>query len=104
MKEVNEMIGEINRQGNWLTRDNWHQRDTSYYFKKLVIEGNFEVYSTSQDAPYFGVYVDFDNYVIITFAEGDEHTVYCLNQEQFHKELHAMDKFYKEELDYVWAH
>jgi len=87
-------IGTLNRQGNWILRSFWMMREMVYYYRNL--NNNWREYKTDQDANYFGILINHKTWQILTFAEGDETLVECLNQRQFLRELHAMDKFYLE--------
>jgi hypothetical protein len=51
-------------------------------------------YDTDQDAPYFGVWVNPDRYLVVTYAEGDLSIVDCHNKEGLRAELASMAEFY----------
>ena len=89
------MIGRLNERGNWVTYDNYFMRERYHYDLKLGC--CFRQYDTYQDAPYFGVWVNHNDMCIVTFAEGDETIVYCLNRRSFNKELEDMHEFYEKE-------
>jgi len=85
--------GYLNKQGNWTVYTHWMMRERYYY--DLRFEGpKWYPYNTIQDASYFGIWVNRFDRVIVTFAEGDETTVFCQTDHQFFRELFAMDQFY----------
>lgn len=84
---------EINERGNGVDRSFYVFRERDYYDYKLLLEG-WHHYGTTQDAPYFGIWVHVEDRQIITFAEGDETHVTCLTEECFLAELKNMDEFY----------
>lgn len=84
-------MGFLNEQGNWVVYDWWPLRERDYYDAMP----HLDPYSTDQDAPYFGVWIDWDNRVVVSFAEGDETVAYCINDYQFQLELEAVDNFYQ---------
>jgi len=51
-------------------------------------------YDTSQDAWYFGVWVDVETRTILTYAEGDVSRVVCPTVETLRAELASMADFY----------
>ena len=51
-------------------------------------------FDTSQDAPYFGVWVDMEARETLTYAEGDWTLVVCPTAETFRAELDDMHTFY----------
>ena len=51
-------------------------------------------YDTSQDAWYFGIWVDVSGRTILTYAEGDVTVVECPTVESFAAELSHMAEFY----------
>ena len=56
----------------------------------------WEQYDTSQDAWYFGVWVNKELLQIQTYAEGDHTLVKCPDVEHFNAEISDMNEFYEE--------
>ena len=88
-------MGELNKQGNWVVRENFCMRERYVYDLHCCCGPNWYMYPTIQDASYFGIWFNTKDKVIITFAEGDETTVFCQDDFHFNKELFAMDRFYE---------
>lgn len=63
--------------------------------EKLSVEG-WEQYDTSQDAWYFGVWVNKKTLQIRTYAEGDLTLTKCPDINHFNAEINAMNEFYEE--------
>jgi len=55
---------------------------------------NWVQYDTTQDASYFGVWVEPRKRLIFTFAEGDETLMECHSRRAFVAELARMAQFY----------
>ena len=51
-------------------------------------------YDTDQDASYFGVWVNIDKRLTLTYAEGDWSLVVCADAEHLQAELDDMAQFY----------
>ena len=51
-------------------------------------------YDTDQDAHYFGVWVNIDKLLTLTYAEGDWSLVVCATSETLQAELDDMAEFY----------
>jgi hypothetical protein len=56
--------------------------------------GGWIQYDTKQDAPYFGIWVNVEERLVFTFAEGDTSLVTCPTVESFRAELASMQEFY----------
>lgn len=65
-------------------------------FKECKSEDGWEVYSTDQDASYFGVWVHIEKRMMVTYAEGDLTVVTCPTLESFRAELKDASEFYGE--------
>lgn len=55
---------------------------------------DWKQYDTSQDAWYFGVWVNLRTKQILTYAEGDESLTTCPTLDHFRAELNRMGEFY----------
>jgi len=82
---------ETNKNGCTIERSFNCYRERYYYDNKLQ---GFDQYDTSQDAPYFGVWVNSELLQIVTFAEGDTTKVTAPNKSAFDAELSDMQEFY----------
>lgn len=51
-------------------------------------------YDTNQDAEYFGVWVNVERRLTLTYAEGDVKMVYCPTVESFRAEMEDAARFY----------
>jgi len=54
----------------------------------------WEQYDTSQDAPYFGVWVNKKTFMTLTYAEGDVTLCKCHTAEVFNNEIREMNECY----------
>ncbi len=70
-----------------------------YFFDDRVHRrgAGWQQWDTSQDAPYFGVWVHRDLRQVLTFAEGDITVVECPDDAGFKAELESMERCYGEE-------
>lgn len=61
-------------------------------------ENGWKQFDTDQDAWYFGVWVNIEKRMTVTYAEGDLTVITCANLESFRAELEDMEKaeFYDE--------
>lgn len=66
----------------------------TYDFEICTPKQGWQQYDTSQDAWYFGVWVQAEKRWILTYAEGDLSLVQCLTQDSFKAELASMAEFY----------
>lgn len=84
-----------NERGNTVERRFHRYRDRNAYEQRYcpVSEGWIQ-YSTTQDAPFFGVWVNRASRIIISFAQGDETAITCPTEASYAAELAAMAKFY----------
>lgn len=64
-----------------------------YYFDFGRCKG-WKQFDTSQDAWYFGVWVNMEDRKILTYAEGDITEITCFSEESFLAELKEMSRFY----------
>ncbi len=85
---------EYNRHGSKITRD-FYSRDRYYYDNRLKSEDGWEQYDTSQDAWYFGVWVNLRTRKTFTYCEGDLILVESPTQESFIAELKHMAECYE---------
>ena len=84
---------ELNKNGNRIFRG--HRLNGSrYFFDNLLCPQGWKQYDTQQDASYFGVWVNPNKGMVLTFAEGDISLVYCASRQMFLTELKAMAAFY----------
>jgi len=84
----------INERGNYCY-DSFCDADRyKYDFHLCKHNDGWIQYDTSQDAWYFGVWVNVNRRLIVTYAEGDVSICYCHDEGSLKKELKAMAKFY----------
>ena len=87
-----------NKLGNTITDGQWLSGDGGerYYFDFEVCtpEKGWRQYDTSQDAHYFGVWVNMAERMTFTYAEGDLSLVECPTVESFKAELDNMAECY----------
>jgi hypothetical protein len=83
---------EVNSRGNRVDRA--FRQTSSYYFATLLAAQGFQQYETSQDASWFGVWVNLKVRTVFTFAEGDCITVTCPTKENFIAELEYLASAY----------
>jgi len=84
---------DTNKRGNEVKRG-FRPGDRYYYDAKLSAGKGWIQYDTSQDAPYFGVWVHPGRREIFTYCEGDTTLVSCPTAESFQAELADMAEFY----------
>ena len=86
---------EKNARGNTVERGSDFGGDRYRYdFKVLTPAKGWQQYDTSQDASYFGVWVNRKKRMTFTLCEGDTILVTCPTQASFEAELADMAKFY----------
>ena len=86
---------EKNEWGNIVERPIARGEDRYAYDFEFCKSGDGWVqYDTSQDAWYFGIWVNPEKREIVTYAEGDESIVKCPTEESYHAELKSMAEFY----------
>ncbi len=97
--EIPNGLDEINERGNTVFRDQFvHQKlglicgNASSYDARLP--AGWEPHATWQDAEYFGVWVNRERRMILTYCEGDRTLVVCPTEEQFLQEYNEMREFY----------
>ena len=88
---------EINKRGNEVVRSFIinGERYRWDFDKKFTAQG-WEQYDTSQDAWYFGVWINKKLLQIQSYAEGDLTLVKCPDIEHFNAEIELMNKVYEE--------
>jgi hypothetical protein len=86
----------INKRGNTVIRDHADADRYLYDFKVCTPEKGWQQYDTSQDARYFGVWVNKDKRLTFTYCEGDCVLVKCPTEESYKLELADMAEFYGE--------
>jgi hypothetical protein len=84
-----------NERGNEVT-DNFVGDPGRYLYDSKICPASegWKQYDTSQDAWYFGVWVNVADRKIMTYCEGDESLVECPTVESFRAELENMAEFY----------
>jgi len=83
-----------NERGNRV-RDGFAFNTERYEFDFGACSGEGWIqYDTKQDAHYFGVWVNVEERLVFTFAEGDTSLVTCPTVESFRAELASMQAFY----------
>lgn len=84
----------MNERGN-AVHNYWADCDRYIFdFKLCTTEEGWRQYDTSQDAHYFGVWVNPQERLILTYAEGGISLVNCGDAESFKAELAHMAEFY----------
>lgn len=84
-----------NERGNAVLDLGLHHGERYLYdFEICTPKEGWKQYDTSQDAWYFGVWVQMKERWILTYAEGDLSLVQCPTQESFQAELKSMADFY----------
>jgi hypothetical protein len=91
---------ETNERGNAIYRDfeadrklGIHRGEDRYYYDFEALKG-WRQFDTSQDAWYFGVWVNICERMTFTYAEGDRTLVICPTLESFKAELANAAEFY----------
>lgn len=87
----------INERGNLVIRKHSIYEDRyTYDFKICTPDKGWEQFDTDQDAWYFGVWVNRERLMTVTYAEGDEVVVLCKDAEHYNAELKDACEFYGE--------
>lgn len=86
---------ETNERGNQIERQFFPTERYRWDFDKKFCNDGWEQYDTSQDAWYFGVWVNKKLLQIQTYAEGDLTLVKCPDAEHFNAEIKSMNEFYE---------
>lgn len=84
---------ETNKNGNEVVRSFDGVQSRYFYDDKLLKEG-WKQYDTTQDASYFGVWVNVGDRKVLTYCEGDTTVVTCPTVELFQAELDSLAEFY----------
>jgi hypothetical protein len=84
----------INERGNYIYDNFCHADRYKYDFHLCKRSDGWIQYDTTQDAWYFGVWVNEKKRLVVTYAEGDVSICYCLTTQSFKEELKAMAEFY----------
>ena len=93
----------VNARGN-IIHDFW--KDTERYifdFDLCTVRRRWLQYDTSQDAWYFGMWVNMDLMQTLTYAEGDITLVTCPRPRGFKAELDNAAEFYGEPPPMFWT-
>lgn len=72
----------------------WRSIDR-YYFDRILIPEGFKQFDTSQDAWYFGVWVNPELLCTVTYAEGDITVIVCEDKEHYNAEIRNCIEFYE---------
>lgn len=87
---------EKNARGNRIKRTFLSTERYRWDFNEPFRSDGWEQYDTSQDAWYFGVWVNKKRLKILTYAEGDITMVTCPDAAHFNAEIKNMNEFYEE--------
>tara|TARA_Y100000310_G_scaffold253383_1_gene260236 strand:+ start:1414 stop:1746 length:333 start_codon:yes stop_codon:yes gene_type:complete len=71
----------------------FHMSRSRYHYDGSLGKGWVQ-YDTDQDFSHFGIWVNAEERVIVTFAEGDQDIAVCLTLDIFKAQLAAMADFY----------
>ena len=89
------MTIETNKRGNLIERGFHCMRNRYYYdFGDLKPSNGWKQYDTSQDASYFGIWVNINKRQTFTFCEGDTTLVICPDDKSLQAELDDMARCY----------
>ena len=83
----------VNKRGNTVHTCHIHSGDRYFFDAKLLPEG-FKQFDTDQDAWYFGVWVNPEELMTVTYAEGDLSVVTCPTLEHYKAEIQDAHEFY----------
>ena len=86
----------VNERGNTVLRSFMSTERYRFDFKLCTRGKGWEQYDTSQDAWYFGVWINKKLLQIQTYAEGDITMVTCPDAAHFNAEIKSMNEFYEE--------
>lgn len=70
--------------------------ENRYTFDNALCSAGWEQFDTSQDAWYFGVWVNPQTFMVMTYAEGDLSLVTCDTRQAYNAEIERMCEFYDE--------
>ena len=87
---------EINKRGNRIKRTWLSTERYRWDFNEPFRSDGWEQYDTSQDAWYFGVWVNPRKLVTLSYAEGDWTLVVCPDAEHYNAEIADANEFYGE--------
>ena len=80
--------------GNTVERAFWSGERYAFDFERCTAARGWKQYDTSQDAPYFGVWVNLKQRQVFTYCEGDLSLVTCPDDEHLRAELADMARGY----------
>ena len=90
-----QFTDETNERGNIIERSFESESDRyKYDFELCKAKDGWIQYDTDQDAWYFGIWVNPDKRVILTYAEGDLTRCTCPTEDSYHAELKSMADCY----------
>ena len=69
--------------------------ESRYFFDSLLLDVGFRQFDTSQDASYFGVWINKSTGTMVTYAEGDVTVTYCPSDKAYRAELKDMCAFHR---------
>lgn len=69
-------------------------------FAKDFVKSDWKQFDTSQDAHYFGVWVNPEELKILTYAEGDWNLIVCERIGAYNDEIRFMNEFYSEGFEF----
>ena len=92
---------EENQNGNNIVRAFFSYRfnpshQVSLNFAEGFNKDGWEQFETGQEAPYFGVWINYKELKTLTYAEGDWSLVTCESDTKYIDECYSMRAFYKE--------
>jgi hypothetical protein len=95
-------MNEVNERGNVIERIFLFNADRYRFdLNDCRYDKGWVQFDTTQDAWYFGVWVNKDKRQIITYAEGDVTKVTCPTDESYNKEIEDMIKFYEPGVSFI---
>jgi len=69
------------------------------YDDLLNTDDGWELFETDQDASYFGVWINRQQLIVVTYCEGDLHIVRAPDAAAFDAEIAEMESFYQRTAD-----
>lgn len=84
----------VNEYGNTVDHSFFENRERYHYDFGECSGNGWMQYDTDQDAWYYGVWVNADLMMTLTFAEGDEYRVKCNDIEGYRKEIEHLNVFH----------
>lgn len=91
--ETNDRGNEVYRNEDAEEKLGIKRGDERYFYDFGPLQ-SWKQYDTSQDAHYFGVWVNLEQRMTFTYCEGDRILVICPTQESLAAELVDMERFY----------